>query len=49
MEMYQQNKTKQTRWKFDKADWDTFNKLCIDVMEKYSTEIDIDLCFEILN
>lgn len=49
LEIYQQNKTKQTRWRFDKADWDKFNKLCIDGMENYSFEDDIDLCSDRLN
>ncbi len=28
--VYKENMIKQTRWRFEKADWDEFNKSCID-------------------
>lgn len=44
LEIYQQNKTMPNRWRFDKANWDKFNRLCIDGMVNYSLDDDIDLC-----
>lgn len=49
MEIYKQTSTKQTRWRFVKADWDKFNKLCIYELVKFSTEDDLDTCCTRLN
>lgn len=40
------NKIKQCQidGSFDKADWDKFNRLCIDGMVNYSLDDDIDFC-----
>jgi len=49
LEIYQQNKIVQNRWRFDKADWDKFNSFCNDGFKNFSLEDDIDLCTERLN
>ncbi|MGL4646262.1 MAG: hypothetical protein ACRCVL_03935, partial [Cetobacterium sp.] len=44
LEICQQSKTMASRWRFDKADWDKFNRLCIDGMVNHSLDGDIDVC-----
>lgn len=41
--------TIQQRWKFKKADWEKYNKICKIKLMSYSMEEDIDKCTEKLS
>ncbi len=49
LEMQRSMMIKQHRWKFEKADWEKYNKICELELMSYSTEDNIDKCTEKLS